>query len=141
MGNKILAIIERKSENPYEIHHPNSFGGWNEEYEGYEILTEKGQIYILINNSQSCCENWGYFAGNDDLESFIGAELLSVNRVDNCLNVSRLPGYGLDEGIAIFINLETDRGTLQFTVYNSHNGYYSHGVIIKSQELNIKEYL
>lgn len=33
---------------------------------------------------------------------------------------------GLYEGEAMFINFETSKGTLQFTLYNSHNGYYGH---------------
>lgn len=29
--------------------------------DGYKITTNKQEIYILIDNDQSCCESWGYF--------------------------------------------------------------------------------
>ena len=35
-------------------------------YDGYKIKTEKHEFYILIENGQCCCEDWGYFFLNDD---------------------------------------------------------------------------
>lgn len=39
--------------------------------DGYAIITNKQTIKLLISNSQSCCEEWGYFMSDDDLEYFI----------------------------------------------------------------------
>jgi hypothetical protein len=36
----------------------------------------------------------------------------------------------------MFVNLETDKDTLQLTVYNSHNGYYGHSAFIRSNQIN-----
>jgi hypothetical protein len=49
------------------------------------------------------------------------------------MNKKKLPD--LDKGEAVFVNFETDRGTLQFTAYNGHNGYYGHTVYIETQKL------
>ena len=116
-------------------------------YDGYRIHTSKQDIYILIGNGQSCCENYGYFSAEDNPKDFLGANLLYVERVDKALNVHTLrttkdplpSGVGEDE--AIFITLHTSKGPLQFGVYNSHNGYYGHQVLIKFDNTHIDEYL
>ena len=41
----------------------------------------------------------------------------------------------------IFINVNTDRGTLQFKAYNNHNGYYGHMVRVHSEQLKLEETL
>jgi hypothetical protein len=103
---------------------------------GYEIVTDQQTILILIDNEQSCCEEWGYLTSEDNLNDFIGAELLKVTEVDKELKVYNFPDQH-DQCITLFINLETSKGTLQFVVYNAHNGYYGHPVTIKSNQLNI----
>lgn len=99
-----------------------------DEYDGFVIDLDDGtNIKLGINNFQSCCENWGYFMSNDALEDFIGAEVLDVKLVDECLNVAKAPT--IYEGDIMFVNIETNRGTLQFVAYNEHNGYYSHEAV------------
>ena len=39
----------------------------------------------------------------------------------------------LDAGSAMFINVETTNGLLQFVAYNEHNGYYGHEVKLVSK--------
>lgn len=39
----------------------------------------------------------------------------------------------LDAGSAMFINVETTKGLLQFVAYNEHNGYYEHEVKLVSK--------
>ena len=93
--------------------------------DGYIINTDSGNtIWIGIYNGQCCCENWGYMTSEDNLEEFIGAEVYSVNRVDTALNVETV--LDTDYGDTMFVNLETSKGTLQFVMYNEHNGYYGH---------------
>jgi hypothetical protein len=105
---------------------------------GYKITTSAQEISILIANYQSCCEDYGYMVSEDDLESFIGADLYSIKTVDSALTVNELSlkKYSIDQGYCVFVNLETSKGTIQFTLYNSHNGYYSHAVKITSNQLN-----
>lgn len=112
--------------------------------DGYYITTDRQVIKILIDNGQNCCENWGYFALHDDPQEFVGAYLLAVNSVNDCLDVEKFKlgadAY-MDLDSAIFINIETTLGTLQFTVYNEHNGYYSHFVRIESTQYSEECYL
>lgn len=42
---------------------------------------------------------------------------------------------------AMFINVETTRGLLQFAAYNEHNGYYGHDVLLVSKYEEAKRYL
>lgn len=113
---------------------------WNS-FDGFQIKTDKQTILLLISNSQSCCEYWGYFISNDTFQDFIGSELKEITLTDNSLNTKKLPEYGLDEGDCMFINIETSNGTLQFTAYNSHNGYYGHEAVVISTQLNHEVYL
>ncbi|MEI6579686.1 MAG: hypothetical protein WCN92_09525 [Eubacteriales bacterium] len=101
---------------------------------GYWVRTNLQTIEMSIDNGQSCCERWGYFWSNDNVEEFIGAELLSVEIVDKSLNM-KLFVANVDDEDAIFINLNTSNGILQFTIYNQHNGYYGHRVNIYSKQL------
>lgn len=47
----------------------------------------------------------------------------------------------IEEGDFVFINLETNKGTLQFVLYNSHNGYYGHCSSITSTQLTLEKTL
>ena len=114
------------------------------EMEGYKITTDKGhELLVLIDNGQSCCEDWGYFSSEDDLENFIGAELLKVNLVNSELRVGLVKQKTdyVEEDSCMFVNVETSIGTLQLTVYNEHNGYYSHSVKVKWTEFEEDDYL
>lgn len=107
-------------------------------FDGYEVKTNKNNYFLLISNQQDCCESWGYFSSSDDIQSFIGSELLSVSKVDTLHNKELLKKHDceyLDEGDMEFINFETSNGTLQFAVYNAHNGYYGHAVLIKISDV------
>lgn len=83
---------------------------------------------------QDCCENWGYLSSEDDFGSFIGSELKNVYVTDSELGtiVSNMK-EDLDAGSAMFINVETTNGLLQFVAYNEHNGYYGHEVKLVSK--------
>lgn len=110
-----------------------------ENFEGFRITTDEQEIWIAIDNGISCCESWGHFSTNDSIDEFIGATLKDIRLVDTSLNLKMIEKkfeYGFDGGGIIFVNLETDKGTLQFAVYNEHNGYYGHSVVIKSKQLN-----
>ena len=101
---------------------------------GFRVYLDDGEVIKLWLNIQgSCCETFGYFMSEDDVTSFVGAEVLSVERVDTALNVSRVEVQlqkegccGFDEGGIMFVNVNTNQGVLQFVAYNSHNGYYGH---------------
>ena len=101
----------------------------SDSYEGYRIKTEKHELKLLIHSCQQCCESWGYAVANEDTSSFIGAEYLGYNTIysDDILKaVDNDTAYDIENGNLLFLNVETSRGTLDFTVYNAHNGYYGH---------------
>ena len=108
---------------------------------GFEVVTDKQSIKLFIDNSQSCCENWGYFFCNDDPQQFIGSDLREVVLTDTALNEAQMkanelnPNDKLFEGGVMFVNLETSNGTLQFVAYNEHNGYYGHNAKVVSTQL------
>lgn len=122
--------------------------------EGLDIVTNYRTIQIRVDNRTECCEKWGYVTTNDDITQFIGATLVNIGFIDSDLRYSAV-GASVDiedldknrrnilenmlndkltiyEGQLMFINLNTDRGLLQFVVYNDHNGYYSHSAHVIS---------
>ena len=104
-------------------------------YEGYEIETTDSIIKIGVSNGESCCESYGYICSADKLEEYIGAKILKVEKVKlgdwkKCEILLKQLEYSEEEETA-FINFETDKGLLQFAVYNTHNGYYGHDVVIE----------
>ena len=119
----------------------NSLCGY-QDMDGYKVETEQHTIYVLIDNEQSCCENWGYFSSEDDFEQFIGAELKEINLTDKALNVSKFEesGYYDDCGGIQFVNFVTSNDIFQLAVYNAHNGFYGHGILIaKDDEIILNE--
>ena len=107
-----------------------------DEYDGFVIVTDQQTIKIGISNGQSCCESFGCLITNDNTKEFIGAKLLSIAIVDNQLDTKKIEALEyLGEGGAMFVNLETNNGTLQFVAYNAHNGYYGHDAVLVSKQL------
>ena len=112
--------------------------------DGYKVETDKHVFYVLINNDQYCCENWGYLSSEDDLSIFIGAELCEVKLTDKALNQKIVDesGYYDDAGGIQFVDFITDKGVFQLAVYNAHNGYYGHGIlVVKDTEILLNDTL
>jgi hypothetical protein len=111
----------------------------NNNYEGVIITLEDGtEIKIGIDDDQQCCEKTGFLSSNDDYSDFIGAEFLTVLTVDTNNLVSKLKD--IYETDVAFINVETSKGTLQFAVYNEHNGYYGHDVIVLNGAEKVRKF-
>jgi len=127
--------ILRIEESNFKINE-KSYGG----YDGYEIVTDKQTIRIGISDSQCCCEDFGCIITNDEISEFINAELIGVSITDTALNNKEIEELEcLDFGGAMFVNIETNKGLLQFVTYNSHNGYYGHEAVLVSKQLNHNE--
>jgi hypothetical protein len=110
--------------------------------DGYVITTDKQIIKLLIDNGQGCCENWGYFMSEDDLGGFIGAEIIDISVTDTALKTEQLKDFDFDCGGGVmFVNINTDKGLLQFVAYNEHNGYYGHEAVVISEQLTHYECL
>ena len=77
-----------------------------------------GQLSIW-DDAQSCCEH-RYMTTDDDLPSFIGAKVLSIEEVPG---PELTDEYG-DHHEQMFVKLETTKGTITLVTHNEHNGYY-----------------
>lgn len=101
-------------------------------YDGIMIETEDEVIYFVIDNNQCCCENWGtYLYTPEKLENYIGADYLGYTEsfCEQIANSLKDEYVGTDE--TCFLNIKTSKGDIDYAVYNSHNGYYSHAVVLK----------
>ena len=99
------------------------------QYDGIVITLDDGtSVKMGISNFQQCCESWGYLTSNDNYDEFIGAEYYGMNIVDTALNENTV--VELYEGDAMFVNIDTSEGKLQFVAYNDHNGYYGHHAVV-----------
>ena len=84
---------------------------------------------------------------NDDLGSFIGATVRGLSITDTALNEAVWTKAELDpteryyQGNTMFVNIDTDRGVLQFVAYSEHNGYYGHTAWVTSKQLTYEETL
>lgn len=110
-------------------------------FDGYKIKTSDNTYFLLIENGRYCCEHWGYFSSNDDIKYFIGSNLKEVKLFDTALNAKKITDIDcwMNENDCMFVNFETNKGTLQFAVYNNHNGYYGHEVLLLKNENKIIE--
>jgi len=108
--------------------------------DGFVITTDEQVIKLGIDNRQCCHENWGYFMSEDNLDEFIGANLITVKITDTALKTWE-EITDMYEGDAMFVNLETTNGLLQFVTYNKHNGHYGHKACVISKQIKEECYL
>lgn len=105
--------------------------------DGYKVETDEHSFYILISNGQSCCENWGYITSEDELDYFLGSELIEVNVTDTTLNkkiLTKMDDDYINNSEIQFVDFKTNIGTFQLAVYNHHNGYYGHSILIRQND-------
>lgn len=137
MGNDVAERITEISE-----YRGKPEGSWSTQA-GFKITTTAQEIILSIDDESSCCESWGYFLTEDDSVKFIGASLLGVTLTDTNRSARTFgndyrddPNHeSLDDGDVMFVDIETDRGVLQFVAYNAHNGYYGHEARVSSKQL------
>ena len=127
MGKEVITKI-------CEVHNIKIPGEPYSHWDGYQINTNIAIYLFLIENGQSCCEDWGYLSTPDDTTEFEFAELLKIEKVpvNACADNPDLKEKIDDKyepADTMFINVETSNGLLQFAAYNQHNGYYGHDVL------------
>lgn len=111
--------------------------------DGFSIKTKVDETIIGISSDQNCCEQAGIISTEDNLSDYIGALLWRVSLVtqegEQDYKVIPIERKSMDphQLHAIFVNLETQAGQLQFVLYNYQNGYYGHEVVIKSRNLSV----
>ncbi len=98
---------------------------------GLFIKTDKGNIKLMIGDVQDCCETFGhlFFETPDNVDDFIGAKILAVKEID--VNLTEQIGKDYGERSESQLRIVTDKGDIQYAIYNEHNGYYAHEAISK----------
>jgi hypothetical protein len=117
-------------------------GEYIEAPEGCKVYVD--DVYLIsfkIQQGQECCEEYGLLTSEDDVQSFIGAELLDITITQQfgiydgeeyiTQELNEFIRCGGDTNV-VFITFETSNGPLQFVFYNIHNGWYGHSVTIFS---------
>jgi hypothetical protein len=95
--------------------------------EGLKIITDKGDIILVMDQYSKCCENCGadFLETPDDIIKYIGATLILVGDTNDCeLNDS------VDNN-ETQLKIVTTVGVLQYAVYNAHNGNYGHSTFLQ----------
>lgn len=110
-------------------------------YEGYKVTTTTCEIFVMIEDNTQCCENWGYFDKADNIEDYIGQKLLMIRADGRCMKLDELDDMNLHERECMFVDFVTERGVFQLAVYNAHNGYYNHDIVVRVNKRGKEYYL
>ena len=105
---------------------------------GLKIITSSGDIKLLIEDSQSCYEEYGYkfLETPDNIESFIKSKILNIDIIDI--------GFSNDDNNdehETQIKIKTSDGYIQYAVYNIHNGFYAHTTFLQIFEYKLHNIL
>lgn len=101
--------------------------------QGYKInFIDSNDVFVGFDNMQSCCEDFGYCitegqpaeSSEDCQESALNLEGYVFDT--DFFNESSFDGDS-ESATAIFKLVQQGLPDLYLTLYNSHNGYYSHG--------------
>lgn len=97
---------------------------------------DKNDVYLGYETEQSCCEDAGYavLVEPTKYEELTSSHHLPIETVEGYIfdtSFDTLYHYSdcLDKGQQLTYKLISEgKPDLYLTVYNSHNGYYSHGI-------------
>lgn len=100
------------------------------EKDGKINFVDDNNVLVGFDYGQCCCESFGYSITRE----------IPSECSDECLPESDLDGYQFDRdffqegdesefdwGGSVTFKLDKDGDSVFLTLYNSHNGYYSHG--------------
>jgi len=114
-------------------------------YDGYVITTTEHIFWVLISSYKKCCEEWGCITSEDedDIGYYVGKRLLDVEVTDIAFNKRVLEhldkaredhidysGCVPEVEQTVFVNFVTHVGEFQLVVYNLHNSYYGHEILL-----------
>lgn len=108
-------------------------------------FVDENDVLVGFDRYDLCCENFGFFFSNDipgDIEC-----IPNENRPDNLDDLRFDPdffeeshcGRLFDEGSSVTFKLNGQNRQVFLTLYNAHNGYYSHGFTISVKGKVIKD--
>ena len=97
---------------------------------GYKVVMSdpRKNVTCKISNDRLCCEQYGAHV-DVPLVTFVGAQYLSVATEEHPTERA----HGEDCGARFIVRIHTDRGTITMTLYNEHNGYYTHEFFIETE--------
>lgn len=114
------------------------------------ISLQNDSLLLKIGTYQSCCERIGYLSFitddhcDDNLRRIARAPSDDLKYIENakisCLDVYNIENPGDLYKLTMHLKLELEDNTtkhLYLGVYNVHNGFYSHRVILSNNESNI----
>lgn len=110
-------------------HFTSDKNGWSDKFN----FVDKNNTLVGFDASQDCCENFGWsITGSIPKACTEGCEFsdeqLEPYVFDTQTKPTEMRGDDFEEGGAISFPLIADGlPTLYLTLFNSHNGYYSHG--------------
>ena len=112
---------------------------------GLQIETDKGDITLLIEEGQQCCEGYDslFLETPDNLGKFIGAKIIKIEDVCVTSAFDSLD-WEVEDGEGAYetqLKITTTKGVLQYAVYNAHNGYYCHATFLQVFEKIEEDYL
>lgn len=136
--DEIIQSIEQVED--YIIKFIDEYQDYNQvKCDGYIITTNKSEIFVGIQNTQFCCENFGYITSNDNLNDYVGEKLVRISVTDSqrkSYNINKDQYY---DGNTMFVNFTTKKGSFQLVVYNAHNGNYSHRAFVMNNTKIIEQ--
>lgn len=112
-------------------------GGWGSKIN----FVDKNNVLVGFDYSQCCCEDFGYFYSNDKLTEVEYSEVeLDPYFFDETF-VEYPDTSSHDESKVMFklIKRKNDKNPIYLTLYNIHNGYYSHGFEMSKDKTIIHE--
>jgi len=102
-------------------------------YDGLIINTNKGEIKIGIDNSQQCCENWGYELEftPDNIICDYGSDYYEkkLQYYEN-QHIDKIIFNSLNDIIVIEIYFN-NKSKIIMNIFNEHNGYYAHEYLVE----------
>jgi hypothetical protein len=113
-----------------------------EGFEGWCVNTNKGVIYLTISDSKQCCEYFGYAIECQDQGDFNFYKGASIVRIEqDARPYDDFQGDEYSRGGYTNLNIVTNKGVIDFWVYNLHNGFHEHVVKIKVLDEELEESL
>lgn len=122
----------------------------DDDWIGIKITTNKQEIKVLINDFQSCCEQYDVLILSPNctlpIPDIIGHEIKNVGWGKEIVNnltcqIGSLNFYNETLQESAIVNIETNKGLYQIIAYNDHNGYYQHSVCVEWNGYSDTQYI
>lgn len=99
-------------------------------WDGYKITMsdQTKNIVCKISNKAQCCETFGVYCNKSNITELIGQQYLSVSITYPIIEEK----YDFSK-LKIVLSMITNVETVEFELFNYHNGYYPHGYYIKTE--------